>query len=91
MFQRRCAAGPQSSIAAGRRHRAPGITRKQLIDTEKEHYPATRKWAEAIHRQCPDAQGLSWISRQDDSARAIVLFGDRIPEGALHPRGRHAA
>lgn len=64
-----------------------GITRKQLIDTEKDQYPATRKWAEAIHRQCPDAQGLSWVSRQDDSARAVVLFGDRIPEGALHPRG----
>ncbi|WLG93854.1 RES family NAD+ phosphorylase [Pseudomonas sp. FP198] len=64
-----------------------GITRKQLIDTEKDQYPATRKWAEAIHRQCPDAQGLSWVSRQDDSARAVVLFGDRIPDGVLHPQG----
>jgi hypothetical protein len=25
-----------------------GVTRKQLIDTEKDQYPATRKWAEAI-------------------------------------------
>lgn len=64
-----------------------GVTRKQLIDTEKEHYPVTRKWAEAIHRQCPQAQGLSWVSRQDDSARAVVLFGDRIPDGALLPEG----
>ncbi|HFT7392180.1 TPA: RES family NAD+ phosphorylase [Aeromonas hydrophila] len=64
-----------------------GITRKQLIDTEKDQYPATRKWAEALHRQCPDAQGLSWVSRQDDSARAVVLFGDRIPDGALQPQG----
>lgn len=64
-----------------------GVTRKQLIDTEKDQYPATRKWAEAIHRQCPQAQGLSWISRQDDSARAVVLFGDRIPDGALRPGG----
>ena len=64
-----------------------GITRKQLIDTEKDQYPATRKWAEALHRQCPDAQGLSWVSRQDDSARAVVLFGDRIPQGALKPQG----
>lgn len=63
-----------------------GITRKQLIDTEKDQYPATRKWAEALHRQCPDAQGLSWVSRQDDSARAVVLFGDRIPDGALRPQ-----
>lgn len=28
-----------------------GITRKQLIDTEKDQYPATRKWAEAVYRQ----------------------------------------
>lgn len=62
-----------------------GVTRKQLIDTEKDQYPATRKWAEAIHRQCPQAQGLSWVSRQDDSARAVVLFGDRIPDGTLRP------
>lgn len=64
-----------------------GITRKQLIDTEKDQYPATRKWAEALHRQYPQAQGLSWVSRQDDSARAVVLFGDRIPSGALKPQG----
>src|SRR3989344_194649 len=64
-----------------------GITRKQLIDSEKDHYPATRPWAEAIHRQCPEAQGLSWVSRQDDSARAVVLFGDRIPTGALQQQG----
>lgn len=62
-----------------------GVTRGQLIDTEKDQYPATRQWAAAIHRQCPQAQGLSWVSRQDDSARAVVLFGDRIPSGALRP------
>ena len=60
-----------------------GVTRMQLIDTEKDQYPATRNWAMALHRQCPQAQGLSWVSRQDDSARAVVLFGDRIAEGAL--------
>jgi hypothetical protein len=64
-----------------------GVPRKQLIDTEKDQYPATRQWAEAIHRQCPEAQGLSWVSRQDDSARAFVLFGDRISAGALRQRG----
>jgi len=64
-----------------------GITRKQLIDTEKDQYPATRQWAEAIHHQFPQAQGLCWISRQDDSARAVMLFGDRVPDGALRPHG----
>ncbi len=68
-----------------------GVTRKQLIDTEKDQYPVTRKWAETIHRQCSRAQGLSWVSRQDDSARAVVLFGDRIPDEALRPQGTSAS
>lgn len=64
-----------------------GLTRKQIIDTEKDCYPLTRSWAEAIHTQCPDAQGLSWMSRQDDTARAYVFFGDRLSAGALSPVG----
>lgn len=34
--------------------------------------------AEAIHAFAPHAQGLRWVSRQDDEAVAIVLFGDRV-------------
>ena len=67
--------------------RKPGVTRKQLIDTEKDQYPVTRQWAQKLHEKNPHAQGLSWISRQDDSARAVVLFGDRIAAGALRPDG----
>lgn len=50
-----------------------GVTRKQLIDTEKDQYPATRKWAEAIHRQYPDVQGLSWVSRLLPSLPVVKL------------------
>jgi hypothetical protein len=64
-----------------------GVQRKQLIDTEKDQYPNTREWAQAIHRQHSDIQGLSWVSRQDDSARAVMLFGDRIPAGTLQQIG----
>lgn len=64
-----------------------GIKRSQIIDTEKDRYPATRPWAEAIHAQCPDIQGLCWISRQDDRALAVVLFGDRIPATMLVQSG----
>ncbi|MER9133430.1 RES family NAD+ phosphorylase [Mesorhizobium sp. M0768] len=64
-----------------------GIKRSQIIDTEKDHYPATRPWAEAIHAQCPDIQGLCWISRQDDRALAVMLFGDRIPARMLVQSG----
>jgi hypothetical protein len=63
-----------------------GVERKQLIDTEKDQYPVTRQWAVAIHAAFPQVQGLLWIARQDDSARAVVLFGDRIADGVLQPR-----
>ena len=67
--------------------RKMGVTRKQLIDSEKDQYAATRVWAKAIHGKCPQAQGLSWVSRQDDSARAVVLFGDRIPGESFRSNG----
>jgi hypothetical protein len=64
-----------------------GVQRKELIDTEKDQYPRTREWAEAIHATHFDIQGLSWISRQDDTARAVVLFGDRVPKDTLEAIG----
>jgi hypothetical protein len=64
-----------------------GVQRKELIDTEKDQYPKTREWAEAIHSKHLDIQGLSWISRQDDTARAVVLFGDRVPKDTLEAIG----
>lgn len=64
-----------------------GVQRRQLIDTEKDQYPKTRAWAEAIHAKHHAIQGLSWMSRQDDTARAVMLFGDRIPAGPLQRVG----
>jgi RES domain len=64
-----------------------GVERKQLIDTEKDTYGQTRKWAQAIHAQHANVQGLCWTSRQDDSAMALMLFGDRIGAGVLVQQG----
>lgn len=64
-----------------------GIHRKELIDTEKDQYPYTRTLATRIHRQQARAQGLLWTSRQDDSAKAVVLFGDRIGPTTLRQIG----
>jgi hypothetical protein len=64
-----------------------GIKRTELIDTEKNEYPKTRQFAEEIYAACPDVQGLCWVSRQDDKARAVVLFEDRVPAGTLVPQG----
>lgn len=64
-----------------------GIQRRQLIDTEKDEYPNTRSWAEAIHAARPHADGLCWVSRQDDRSLAIVVFGDRVATADLSPVG----
>lgn len=64
-----------------------GVPRTRLIDTEKDCYPETRKWAEAIHARAATVQGLCWTSRQDDRALAIVLFGDRNVAKTLMPHG----
>lgn len=63
--------------------RTLNVTRNELIDTEGDMYPVSRLWAEAIHAYAPDAQGMRWTSRQDDTAQCFVLFGDRIPPGVL--------
>jgi hypothetical protein len=55
-----------------------GVKRTQLIDTTKAHYAATRRWAQALYSQFPNAQGLRWTSRQDDQAHAVILFRTRV-------------
>lgn len=64
-----------------------GVARNRIIDTEKDQYPITRQWAQAVHRQCPDVQGICWTSRQDDSAQALIVFGDRVPQTVLQQVG----
>ncbi len=60
-----------------------GISRTKLIDTDASHYSETREWAVALHEQHLAAQGLKWTSRQDDTATALVLFGDRVNASAF--------
>ena len=64
-----------------------GISRKDLIECDGSQYPETRAWALALHDKHPDAEGLTWTSRQADPERAIVLFEDRLTgPGACHKR-----
>jgi hypothetical protein len=60
-----------------------GISRSDVVDSDKTHYPVTRQLATWIYANCPDVQGLAWTSRQDDSAQAIVLFEPRLDGGTL--------
>lgn len=46
-------------------------------------YPQTAAWALALYSTPPAPSGLLWTSRQDDTASALVLFGDRVPASAL--------
>jgi hypothetical protein len=58
------------------------IPKEELIASPARDYVDTAKWAEALHHQCKDADGLVWMSRQRDRDRAMLLFGDRV-KGAL--------
>lgn len=62
---------------------ALGVTKNALIQSEKDQYPSTRLWAHVIHAQQPRLQGLCWMSRQHDTQRALMLFGDRIDPDML--------
>lgn len=65
-----------------------GLERGDLIDTSPLEYERTRAWAVAIHQQHSSIQGLTWVSRQDDTARAYLFFGDRIQK-AFQARQTH--
>lgn len=63
------------------------LLRAELIDSEREAYPWTARWAQALHDQVAAADGLVWTSRQNDSARAMILWGDRVDAGQLAGTG----
>lgn len=54
------------------------VTKAALIDSLPSHYSRTARWAEAIHNQYTDIEGLVWTSNQCDPDRAFVFFGDRV-------------
>jgi hypothetical protein len=60
--------------------RAAGLKHSDLFDDDKLNYARTREWAAWCWAQYPDAQGLIWISKQDNQSEAVMLFGDRMSE-----------
>lgn len=62
------------------------IPKQELIESPSRDYPDTALWAQALHHQFRDVDGLLWMSRQRDRDHALVLFGDRL-DGVLS--GRH--
>lgn len=66
-----------------------GVTRGELIDGGPRTYPATARWAKALHDQT-DVDGLLWVSRLHDLSRNVVLFEDRVDPADLGPATGHA-
>jgi hypothetical protein len=56
------------------------VRRRDLIEGGPATYPRTVEWAAALHEALVQPLGLAWTSRQDDTARVCVLFGDRVQE-----------
>jgi hypothetical protein len=54
------------------------VPKGELIASPARDYLDTALWAQALHRQFPDVDGLLWMSRQRDRDHALVLFGDRL-------------
>jgi hypothetical protein len=54
------------------------VDKAGLIDSPPLAYCETARWAEALHRQCPQVDGLFWMSRQRDRDAAVMLFGGRV-------------
>ena len=62
------------------------LPKAELIASAAIDYLATARWAEAIHHQHPDADGLVWMSRQRDRDHALMLFGDRADKALAGTR-----
>lgn len=60
------------------------VRAQDLTDTEPTAYIKTVPWAKALHHALSDIDGLIWMSRQFNSAKALALFGDRLSSGDLH-------
>lgn len=63
--------------------KAWGIGRNQLISTSPKLYSQTAEWAQAIHHQFENLDGLEWTSNQCDPHTAYLFFGDRVSSNDL--------
>jgi hypothetical protein len=66
------------------------MTLDQLCATNSIYYPQTARWAEAIHNNHPQVEGLEWTSYRASPDRAYVLFGDRVASSDLVASGDEA-
>jgi hypothetical protein len=48
-----------------------------IFQCGEDEYALTREWGAWFRTQCPDADGLVWVSRQFNMGRCLALFDDR--------------
>lgn len=60
---------------------AEGLTRlgqdAWLTSSEEVDFPITQAWATAVRRWAPNAHGMMWMAKRDNTHFAAVLFDDR--------------
>lgn len=66
--------------------RTLSITEGELVHTPASEYPHTRTWAQFLHANVPNLDGLLWRPRLGGRGRAFVLFGDRCKKRDLKVR-----
>lgn len=64
----------------------PAPLADDIFQCPPTEYATTQTWGAWFRSQCPDADGLQWVSRQFNRGRCLVLFDDRC-EQALEPVG----
>ena len=60
-----------------------GATRAEIIDSDPRSYADTARWAHGLHAHREHLDGIQLVSRQYDTALALILFGDRVQETEL--------
>lgn len=61
-----------------------GLEQTGLTDTDPYYYDHAVRWAQALHENTA-LDGLVWMSRQWNSQRSVMLFGDRVDPTELEP------
>lgn len=59
------------------------VTAEELTSCGAAEYPRTVAWAKRLYESVRRAHGLLWMSRQFNSAQALMLFGDRVEQDDL--------
>ncbi len=57
-----------------------GVNASELTDTPARTYARTALWGQSIYEHPERVDGIAWMSRQFNSQRALLLWGDRVSE-----------